>query len=42
MVFAHLAQNQLDAMLNFLTAIPGPNGESALEFVLTKLVSTGY
>ncbi len=36
MVFAQLVHNQMEALLNFLTAVPGPNGEAALEFVLSK------
>jgi len=38
MVFAHLAHNQMAALLNFLSSLPGPNGEPALEFVLSKWV----
>jgi hypothetical protein len=38
MVFAHLAHNQMPALLNFLSSVPGPNGEPALEFVLKKWV----
>ncbi len=40
MVFARLAAHgQLEALLNFLSSVPGPNGEPALEFVLSKWVS---
>ncbi|KAK7789846.1 hypothetical protein R5R35_003757 [Gryllus longicercus] len=36
MVYAHLIHTKLDAVLNFLSTIPGPTGESALHFVLTE------
>ncbi len=38
MVFAQLVHTQLNALLSFLTSVPGPTGESALAFVLTKHV----
>lgn len=39
MVYAHLIHTKLDAVLNFLSTIPGPTGESALHFVLTEWCS---
>lgn len=39
LVFAQLVHNQLPALLNFLTSVPGPAGEPALEFVLSKWVA---
>jgi hypothetical protein len=39
MVYAHLIHTQLDAVLNFLSTVPGPTGQSALQFVLTKWCS---
>jgi hypothetical protein len=38
-VFAHLMHTQLDAVLDFLTNVPGPMGKPALEFVLTEWCS---
>ncbi|XP_041347809.1 importin-9-like [Gigantopelta aegis] len=39
MVFAHLINTQLEAVLDFLTSVPGPTGKSALEFVLAEWCS---
>ena len=39
MVFAHLLNLQLDAVLEFLTSVPGPTGKPALEFVLGEWCS---
>ena len=39
MVFAHLINLQLDAVLEFLTSVPGPTGKPALEFVLVEWCS---
>ncbi|XP_076468794.1 importin-9-like [Babylonia areolata] len=39
MVFAHLINLQLEAVLEFLTSVPGPTGKPALEFVLTEWCS---
>ncbi|XP_071960511.1 importin-9-like [Antedon mediterranea] len=36
MVFAHLMHSQLNAVLDFLYQVPGPTGNTALEFVLTE------
>ncbi|XP_033102932.1 importin-9-like [Anneissia japonica] len=36
MVFAHLMHSQMDAVLDFLYQVPGPTGNTALEFVLTE------
>lgn len=36
MIFAHLIHTQVDAVLDFLTSVPGPTGKTALEFVLTE------
>ncbi|CAD6208615.1 GSCOCG00010595001-RA-CDS [Cotesia congregata] len=38
MVYAHLLNAEFDAVLNFLSTVPGPTGESALAFVLTEWV----
>lgn len=38
MVYAHLVHSQLEAVLNFLTSVPGPMGNSALHFVMTEWV----
>lgn len=37
--FAHLIITQMDAVLNFLTTVPGPSGEQAIKFVLTTWLS---
>jgi importin-9 len=34
MVYAHLVHTQMEAVLNFLSSVPGPKGQSALHFVL--------
>lgn len=39
LIFAHLFLTQMDAVLNFLSTVPGPNGEPALQFVLTNWLS---
>ena len=39
MIYAHLINSEFDAVLNFLSTVPGPSGESALVFVLTEWVS---
>uniref|UniRef100_A0A336MGN8 CSON015154 protein n=1 Tax=Culicoides sonorensis TaxID=179676 RepID=A0A336MGN8_CULSO len=36
MTFAHLILIQMDAVLNFLSTVPGPTGEPAMNFVLTN------
>ena len=36
MVYAQLIHTQLNPVLNFLSSVPGPTGESALAFVLDK------
>ncbi|XP_066586288.1 importin-9 isoform X2 [Prorops nasuta] len=39
MIYAHLINTEFDAVLNFLSTVPGPTGESALAFVLSEWVS---
>ena len=39
MVYAQLIQSQLGAVLNFLSSVPGPKGESGLHFVMTEWVN---
>ncbi|KAL6255028.1 hypothetical protein P5V15_013362 [Pogonomyrmex californicus] len=39
MIYAHLINTQFDAVLNFLSTVPGPTGQSALAFVLSEWVS---
>lgn len=39
MIYAHLINTQFDAVLNFLSIVPGPTGQSALAFVLSEWVS---
>ncbi|KAI8045787.1 hypothetical protein M5D96_001976, partial [Drosophila gunungcola] len=39
LIFAHLFLTQMDAVLNFLSTVPGPNGEPAMQFVLTNWLS---
>ncbi|XP_011701232.1 PREDICTED: importin-9 [Wasmannia auropunctata] len=39
MIYAHLINMQFDAVLNFLSTVPGPTGQSALAFVLSEWVS---
>ncbi|XP_014203577.1 importin-9 isoform X2 [Copidosoma floridanum] len=36
MIYVHLINYEFDAVLNFLSTVPGPSGESALVFVLTQ------
>uniref|UniRef100_A0A182NZM5 Importin N-terminal domain-containing protein n=1 Tax=Anopheles epiroticus TaxID=199890 RepID=A0A182NZM5_9DIPT len=38
-IFAHLILLQLDAVMNFLSTVPGPTGETAMSFVLTNWLS---
>lgn len=35
-VFAHLVLTQMDAVLNFLSTVPGPTGEPAMQFVFNN------
>lgn len=37
--FAHLIITQLEAVLNFLSTVPGPTGEPAIQFVLSTWLS---
>lgn len=39
MVYAQLVHTRLDAVLTFLSSVPGPDGNSALHFVMTEWVS---
>ncbi|XP_064488644.1 importin-9-like [Ornithodoros turicata] len=39
LVFAHLVHTQMSAVLDFLSGVPGPTGQSALAFVLTEWCS---
>jgi len=39
LVFAHLLHSQMEAVLDFLSGVPGPTGKPALEFVLTEWCS---
>ncbi|KAK0168636.1 hypothetical protein PV327_002414 [Microctonus hyperodae] len=39
MVYAHLINTEFDAVLNFLSTVPGPTGQSALAFVLVEWVN---
>ena len=39
MVYAQLVHTQLEAVLAFLCSVPGPTGETALNFVLTEWVA---
>lgn len=36
MVYAHLINSAFDPVLNFLSTVPGPTGQSALAFVLIE------
>lgn len=36
MTFAHLVVTQLEPVLNFLSTVPGPTGEPAIQFVLSN------
>uniref|UniRef100_A0A182YB22 Uncharacterized protein n=1 Tax=Anopheles stephensi TaxID=30069 RepID=A0A182YB22_ANOST len=38
-IFAHLMLLQLDAVMNFLSTVPGPTGETAMSFVLANWLS---
>ncbi|CAF0841637.1 unnamed protein product [Rotaria sp. Silwood1] len=38
-VFAHLIQNNLNDVVNFLTSTPGPQGSSAFDFVMYEWVT---
>jgi len=42
MVYAQLMHTQLNAVINFLCSVPGPNGETALEFVLSQWVERQF
>lgn len=35
-IFAHLFLTQMDAVLNFLSTVPGPTGEPAIQFVFSN------
>lgn len=39
MVFAHLIHSRMDAVLTFLSGLPGPTGKPVLEFFMTEWVS---
>ncbi|XP_015173193.1 PREDICTED: importin-9 [Polistes dominula] len=39
MIYAHLINSEFDAVVNFLSTVPGPTGQSALAFVLSEWVS---
>lgn len=39
MVYAHLIHAQMEAVLDFLSSVPGPKGQSALHFVLHQWCS---
>ena len=39
MIFAHLFLIQMDAVMNFLTSVPGPTGEPAMNFVFSNWLS---
>lgn len=39
MIFAHLILVQMDAVLNFLSTVPGPTGEPAMTFVFANWLS---
>ena len=39
MVYAQLIHSELDAVLGFLSGVPGPTGQSALHFVMSEWVS---
>ena len=42
MVFANLLLTDLGAILQFLSSMPGPSGESALAFVLSEWLDRGH
>lgn len=39
MTFAHLFVTQMEAVLNFLTTVPGPTGEPAIQYVFSNWLS---
>lgn len=39
MTFAHLVVTQMEAVLNFLSTVPGPTGDPAIQFVLSHWLS---
>lgn len=39
MIFAHLFLIQMDAVMNFLSSVPGPTGEPAMNFVFSNWLS---
>jgi hypothetical protein len=39
MVFAHLIHSKMDAVLTFLSNLPGPTGTPSLEFLMTEWVA---
>lgn len=39
MTFAHLFVTQMEAVLNFLSTVPGPTGEPAIQFVFSNWLS---
>lgn len=38
-IFAHLFLTQMDAVLHFLSTVPGPTGEPAMQFVISNWLS---
>lgn len=41
-IFAYLFYNRMESVINYLTLIPGPQGDSALTFVMNKWLSRNY
>jgi hypothetical protein len=39
MVYAQLMHSSLEAVLGFLSSVPGPTGQSALQFVMSEWVA---
>jgi hypothetical protein len=39
MVYAHLIHTHFDDVVDYLSTVPGPTGQSALQFVLTEWCS---
>jgi hypothetical protein len=39
MVYAQLMHSSLEAVLGFLSSVPGPTGQSALHFVMSEWVA---
>lgn len=39
MIWSYLINSQFDAVLNFLSSVPGPQGNSALDFVMKEWMS---